>query len=275
MPPILGGKCPHASFRFSVLLGTLLLAPAARAQEDVAAVPAQDLTVAKVLNQRYFLVGDAGRKAPEAGFGLVIVMPGGPGTADFLPFVRRIYKNALSDGYLIAQLVAVPSKNPNQIVWPTAKTKDAKQSFTTETFITNVVGEITAKHKINRARVFTLSWSSGGPAAYVASMMKDTPVRSSLVAMSVFPQHDLKQLAAAKGQRYYLLHSPQDQVTMYSHARTARTQLTSVGADVHVADYEGGHGWKGDVFGNIAAGIEWLQNHPATATTAPAASIEK
>src|SRR5687767_2814483 len=154
----------------------LLISPhAGLAQDDIADVPAQDLTVADEPKQRYFLIGDT-KKAPEEGFGLLLVLPGGDGSADFHPFVKRIYKNALPKGYLVAQLVAVPSKNPRQIVWPTVKTKDAKQTFTTESFIANVVSEIKAKHKIDAARVFTLSWSSGGPAAYAASISKDTPI---------------------------------------------------------------------------------------------------
>lgn len=241
------------------LLALLFTAyPALFAQDDIADVPAQDVTVAEQPSQRYFLIGDT-TKAPAAGFGLVIVLPGGDGSADFHPFVKRIYKNALPQGYLIAQLVAVPSKNQQQVVWPTAKSKDPKQTFTTESFIANVVNEVKAKHKIDAGRVFTLSWSSGGPAAYAASLAKDTPITGSLVAMSIFPLPQLRPLDAARGQRYYLLHSQQDKTCPYFHTRVARTQLTNAGAAVTVADYEGGHGWKGDVYGNIAAGIEWLE----------------
>jgi hypothetical protein len=83
------------------------LAPAA-AQDDVADVPSQDLKAGKDDNKRYFLIGPAkGAKAPKGGYGLVVVLPGGAGTADFHPFVKRIYKNALPEGYLAAQPVAV------------------------------------------------------------------------------------------------------------------------------------------------------------------------
>jgi predicted esterase len=248
----------------------LLISPhAGLAQDDIADVPAQDLTVADEPKQRYFLIGDT-KKAPEEGFGLLLVLPGGDGSADFHPFVKRIYKNALPEGYLVAQLVAVPSGNVRQIVWPTAKAKDAKQTFTTESFVTNVIGEVNAKHKIDAERIFTLSWSSGGPAAYVASLEKDTAIKGSLVAMSIFPLHDLKPFTAAKGQKYFLLHSPQDKTCPYFHTRMAKTQLTNAGAAVEVKDYEGGHGWKGNIWGNIAAGIEWLQSTKTPATTRPA-----
>jgi predicted esterase len=73
-------------------------------------------------------------------------------------------------------------------------------------------------------------------------------------------QDDIKPLLpAAKGHRYYILHSPQDEVCKYVFVNMAKTQLTGAGAAVMTADYEGGHGWHGDVFGNIAAGVEWLQ----------------
>jgi predicted esterase len=223
-------------------------------------IPSEDFTVPNQPKQRYFLIGDTMRKAPEAGFGLLLVLPGGDGSAEFNPFVKNIYANALPEGYFVAQLVAVPSKNPNQIVWPTAKNKDPKQNFTTESFIADVVKEVKAMHKIDDARVFTLSWSSGGPAAYAASLAKGTPIKGSLVAMSVFLLNDLKPLLpAAKGQRYYLLHSPQDEVCKYMFVKIAKTQLSKAGATVQAADYEGGHGWHGDVFGNIRAGIEWLE----------------
>ena len=177
--------------------------------------------------------------------------------------MKNIYANALPEGYLVAQLVAVPSKNPNQIPWPTAKSKDPKQNFTTESFIANVVKDVKAKHKIDDARVFTLSWSSGGPAAYTASLTKGTPIKGSLVAMSVFLLNDVKALLpAAKGQRYYILHSPQDEVCRYLFADLAKTQLSKAGATVQTANYDGGHGWHGDVFENIRAGIDWLQGKP-------------
>ena len=250
----------------------LLISPrTTRAQDDIADVPALDLTIANEPKQCYFLIGDT-KKAPENGFGLLLVLPGGDGSAEFHAFVKRIYKNALPECYLVAQLVAVPSNNTRHIVWPTAKAKDAKQTFTTESFIANVVGEVKAKHKIDAARVFTLSWSSGGPAAYAASLAKDTAIKGSLVAMSVFPLNDLKPLMAAKGQKYFLLHSPQDKTCPYFHTRMAKTQLTNAGAAVEVKDYEGGHGWHGNIWGNIAAGIEWLQTTKTPATTRPPTS---
>jgi predicted esterase len=39
----------------------------------------------------------------------------------------------------------------------------------------------------------------------------------------------------------------------------AEKELTKAGARVKLAEYEGGHGWRGDVFGAIRDGIRWLE----------------
>jgi len=39
----------------------------------------------------------------------------------------------------------------------------------------------------------------------------------------------------------------------------ARDSLAKNGARVTLATYEGGHGWYGDVYGNISAGLLWLE----------------
>src|SRR2546429_1106609 len=153
------------------------LASFALGQDDVADVPSQDLRVQGNDQQRYFLIGAKDdRKAPEKGYALLLVLPGGDGSAQFNPFVKRIWKNALPDGYLIAELVAVESKDPKQFVWPTAMDIETKQKFKTEEFIASVVKEVTAKYKIDESRVFALGWSSGGPAVYASSVSKDTPL---------------------------------------------------------------------------------------------------
>ena len=63
---------------------------------------------------------------------------------------------------------------------------------------------------------------------------------------------------SAKGKKFFLLHSPQDQVTKYVFAKNAKAALEKAGAKVELKDYAGGHGWQGDVFGNIREGVEWL-----------------
>ena len=79
-------------------------APAA----DVADVPAEERKAGEDPRKRYFLIGPSpASTAPAEGYRLLVVLPGGDGGADFHPFAKRIAKNGLPPGYLVAQLVAV------------------------------------------------------------------------------------------------------------------------------------------------------------------------
>jgi predicted esterase len=256
------------TIRVGILVACLvpLVASRAAAQDDVADVPSQDLRAGKDDQKRYFLIGPAkGAKAPKDGYGLVVILPGGPGTADFHPFVKRIYKNALPDGYLAAQPVAVKWADDQEIVWPTAGTKKLVKAakFTTEEFVEAVIADVAAKHKLDPARVFTLSWSSSGPAAYAVSL-SSKKVTGSLIAMSVYKPDQLPELKAAKGHGYYLYHSPDDRVCPFRMAEQAEKELTKAGATVSLVKYAGGHGWRGPLYQDIRAGIEWLEKNHAT-----------
>jgi predicted esterase len=232
----------------------------ARAQDDVADVPSQSLQVGQNDKQQYFLIGpQPNSEAPPNGFGLILVLPGGDGSADFHPFIKRIYKHALPEDYLIAQLVA-PKWNPKQvIVWPTKKGKVSGARFTTEQFVDAVIGDVEGRYKLNASRILTLSWSSGGPAGYAASL-SSTKVRGSFVAMSVFKPSELS-LETAKGRAYYIYHSPDDRTCPFRMAEQAAKRLEENKAKVKLTTYAGGQGWHGDVFNDIRAGIEWLQQN--------------
>src|SRR4051794_30018660 len=80
-----------------------------RAQDDVADVPSEDLRVGGNEQQRYFLsgAGKANEKEPKDGFAFLLVLPGGDGSAEFNPFVKRIWNNALQEGMIVAHLVAI------------------------------------------------------------------------------------------------------------------------------------------------------------------------
>ena len=229
---------------------------------DVADIPSQELQAAGDPNKRFMLIGPRkNTKPPAEGYGLVVIMPGGDGSADFHPFVKRIYKNALSDRYLAAQPIAVKWSSEQTIVWPTKTNPVAKMKFGTEEFLDAVIADVAKKHKLDRARVFSLSWSSSGPAAYAASLQDTHSVKGSFIAMSVFNPRFLPSLKLAKDHAYYLYHSQQDRVCPYRMAEQAEKILAENGAKVHLETYEGGHGWRGDVFGDIRKGIEWLDQH--------------
>lgn len=225
---------------------------------DVAHIPTQDLRLGDDAHKRYLLAGPRkDEKEPKNGFGVLVVLPGGDGGASFHPFVKRIHENAVPRGFLVVQPVAVKWRQDQQIVWPTAASKVDGMKFSTEEFVEELLEMLAKSRKIDASRVFTLSWSSSGPAAYQLSVRKKGLVKGSLVAMSVFRAKEL-DLERAKDHPYYILHSPEDQTCPLRLAEEARDTLWKHGAKVAFATYAGGHGWKGDVFGNIRTGLEWL-----------------
>ena len=233
-----------------VLIFSLAAVGGAQGPEEVEGVR-EEIRVEPAALEYFLIASDAKLKTPRSGYKLLVVMPGGDGSADFLPFVQNIYKHALDEDYLLIQLVAKWNEK-QAIVWPTARSKVPGQKTSVEEFVKAAVEDVAKRTHIDKRHVYTLSWSSGGPAAYAVSLAKDTPVTGSFVAMSVFHPKELPALKQrAKGQRYYILHSREDQVCPYRIAVIARDTLREAGAKVEFVEYEGGHGWHGDVFGNL------------------------
>jgi predicted esterase len=214
--------------------------------------------VSKDAQGEYLLVAPGDREPPPQGFGLVVVLPGGDGSADFHPFVRRIHQNALDGSFLVAQPVAVRWTSDQQITWPTGTNGVSGMKFSTEQQVAKVVDDVAAKHRLDRRRVYLLAWSSGGPAAYATLLEPDSPATGGLIAMSVFKPDSLPPLSSAAGRRFYLLHSPDDRVCPFWMAQAAEKALADAAAPVTLVQYAGGHGWQGDIFGEIRRGIQWL-----------------
>ena len=204
-------------------------------------------------NAEYLLIPPAdGSKAPAAGFPLLLVLPGGDGSAAFFPFVSRIQEHALDGRFVVAQLIA-----PSQIVWPT-RTK-ASATYATEEAIAAVIADASRRHTIDKSQVHLLAWSSGGPAAYAALLQDESPIAGAFIAMSVFKPEQLPTIKHAAKRRVYLLHSPDDAVCPYWMAQKAHQALAAAGSGVTLVDYAGGHGWHGAVYDQIRSGVEWLQ----------------
>jgi predicted esterase len=244
-----------------IALLALLLLPAQDPEQPP--VDSKDLTLGKDKKKRYFFIGpQKDAKVPKDGYKLAIVLPGGDGSAEFHPFVRRVWREALGPEYLLVQPVPV-KWNPNQvIVWPTKENPVPGMKYATEEFVEALVAEVSKAHKVNPRHVFTLSWSSGGPAAYSISL-KVKEVTGSFISQSVFRDADLPPLKNAKGRAYYLHHSPEDKTCPIDLAKKARDELAKQGAKVEYAEYEGGHGWHGDVYGQLRAGFQWLEKATA------------
>jgi predicted esterase len=196
---------------------------------------------------------------PEAGYKVLVVLPGGDGSREFNPFVKRIYKYALSPEYVVVQLVAPKWAKSEQLVWPTAKNGAATAKIAAEQFIAAAVKHVATRRKIDRRHVFALGWSSGGPAVYAASLAEKPVVTATMPTMSVFFPDQLPPLKRAAGHAYYILHSPDDQVCSFVLAKSAQEKLAAAGATTKLVEYPGGHGWQGNIFGNIAAGIQWME----------------
>jgi predicted esterase len=211
----------------------------------------------------YLLEPVADESAASQPAPLLVVLPGGNGSADFHPFVRNIQRTALAGKYIVAQPIAKKWTPDEQIVWPTRGGKADGMKFTTEELVAKVVEDVAAKHAVDRHRVFLLAWSSGGPAAYAVMLEKQSPATGALIAMSVYHSNELPSPKNAASRSIYILHSPDDRVCPIRMARQARDVLRNAGAKVEYAEYAGGHGWQGDVFGNIQRGIEWLEKSVA------------
>lgn len=226
--------------------------------DDIDHVKSQDLIANKDANMKYTLILPSGKTAaPASGYGLILVMAGGDGGADFQPFIKRIFLNAVPDGFLMVHVISKKWSPTQQIVWPTTKNKLPGMKFTTEEFLDAVIKDVGSKHKLNKDKVFTLSWSSSGPAAYSASLTSPN-ITGSFVAMSVFNPKFLPDMGKAKGKAFYLYHSPEDRMCPYRMAEQAGKELTAAGASVELKTYEGGHGWKGNLYDDIRTGLEWL-----------------
>jgi len=227
----------------------------------------QDLKVKGDANKRYFLINPAPTAAvPAAGYRLLVVLPGGDGSDEFHPFVKNLAAQALPSGYLVAQAVAPKwSNSEDRVVWPTAKLRDDKMKFTTEEFIEAIIGDVKSKASVDPRHIFVLGWSSGGPPCYAATLKNGTPITGAFVAMSVFKPDQLPDLSNAKGKAFYILHSPEDFINM-SFPEAARDKLGAKGGKTKLETYQGGHGWHGDVFGNIRKGITWLESQSKAPT---------
>src|SRR5215208_3612949 len=91
----------------AMFLGTVVLtANLSLAQDDVADVSCERIKLEE--KKIYFLIG-ADAKAQEMR-PLLLVLPGGDGSEEFNPFIKRVWKNA-APGFVVAQLVAVAAED--------------------------------------------------------------------------------------------------------------------------------------------------------------------
>jgi len=248
-----------AAFAVAPLTGVF----AQEAPDDIADMKVQDLRAGGDEKKRYFVI-QRPTEPPKDGWRTLFVLPGGSGDAQFQPFVTRIAKNALPDGYLVVQLVAPvwSAQQAKNLVWPSRKSGVPEMKFSTSDFFLAVRSELAKAHKLDPRYSFTLTWSSSGTSGYEFSLLPKSGITGTFVAMSIFQPAALPPLSAAKGRPYFIYHSPQDFIPI-AQPEAARDALQKAGAIVQFQTYEGGHGWRGDVFGDIRKGIDWLEQQAA------------
>jgi predicted peptidase len=222
----------------------------------------EDIRAANDAKKRYFLhMPGKDVKPPPSGWRLLVVMPGGDGSAEFAPFVGNMRSKSLGDEWLIVQMVA-PQWGEEQVktnTWPTEKSPYKNMKFSTEKLFGFVLDDVHKRKKIDPRYIFTLSWASSGRAGYAISLEPKTRVTGSFVAMSEFKPELLPPLKTAQNRAYYLLHSSQDTTVPVRESETALEELKKAGALIVLEDYVGGHGWKGEAFDQIKRGVEWLE----------------
>lgn len=243
-------------------MNSSVMGAAPREVEDpeLADVASEDRRINGNAKQRYFLIGAKQKAEPAEGYSLLIVLPGGDASAEFNPFIRRLFKYSLNENWLVAQAVAPrwSKQQSEQLVWPTELDPHKSAKFSTEKFLQAIIDDVQAKSKLNPKKIFLLGWSSGGPPCYAMTLRKDSPVTGAFVAMSIFIPNELPPLENGQHKRFYLLQSPDDRVTKFFFAEKASKALKAAGAQVHLESYAGGHGWQGPVWQMIGDGIGWL-----------------
>ena len=233
----------------SLLAGVLLVvSPGVLATDSVESLASspEDRIAGDDQDKRYiFHSASNSGKTPKNGFGLLVVLPGGGGGADFRNFVENIGKNCTGPDWFTVQLVSKMWTPDQKIIWPTGANRVKKQRFTTEQFIDAVIADVARKNKIDPRKVVLLGWSSSGPALYAHALRQKSVVSRYLVAMSVFRPKYLPPIQLARGKSFFLYHSREDQVCPFADAERAKKDLVAAGARLEILEYEGGHGWRG------------------------------
>lgn len=198
------------------------------------------------------------RKDPSAGkpARLLVVVPGGTGSADFWPWVRDSLAAQVPAECAVAMVTAARWRDDQQIVWPTTQHPVDGMKYPTEKVVRAVVRQVAREFAVGPGDVAVLAWSSGGAAMHPLLAAADGPFARGYVAMSVFPEG--LDLAAVAARRYVLDQSPEDQTTLFQHVRTAHAALTKAGAQVLVTTYRGGHGWHDDPLPRLKKNLAWL-----------------
>lgn len=255
-------KKPLARLGFGVVVA-LGIAGVSTAETPPPAFASDHASLAVVAahpQQRYFLFPP--RSEPEAEHkkpGLLVVIPGGRGDESLRPLYGALMFGALPTDFVIAQLVSTTWFEGQQLVWPTPIVHEVGADFYTPEFVEAVIQNVQRLYDIDSERVFVFGASSGGPAAYY-SAIENPIIKGAFVWGSVFKPEHFPGLEAAKGKRFFLYQSPDDEITAIDYARDAYRHLSAAGAAVKLCEYEGGHSFLPlpKHLPTVATGFAWL-----------------
>jgi predicted esterase len=210
--------------------------------------------------QLVFVLRHASQTGPAKGLGLIL--PGGSGSADFLPFCANVLaQNGYPEDWLVAQMVAPQWRPPSDSVsiWPSKIIPDPKAKFTTEDFIGAVLKEFLGRDVARNAPVVALGWSSSGHAVYSA-LMKFPEIRGAMMNGARCQESWFRPRTAIKGKAVFFYHSPEDAVCPILDAEKAVEFLPKAGAYAKLVKYPGGHGWPpgADHTGVLRDGLAWI-----------------
>jgi predicted esterase len=258
-------------FFITCLLIACFVCSSGVAQEIDKSVMTEERTVGGDGMKRYFLIRHRVEpaEAPKE-HGLLLILPGGSGSAEFLPFCANIITaQGTPRDFIVAQLVApVWGKiDDSTVIWPSKAFPSKEARFTSEEFVEAVIRDVGERHPIHDGWVFTLGWSSSGHVPY-SSSFQNPRIRGSFIAMSRFQPAWFENSVNAKGKRYYFWHSPDDAVCPYAESELAASFLQKAGASTLLKSYKGGHGWAPFTFyaDRIKEAIEWFRASEADAS---------
>lgn len=249
-------------------------------REDVSYVQSQELNAGGDEKKRYALVGATpDGKAPEKGWGLVVVLPGASESLEALPFVKRIHKRVLTGRYLMAlpKTIKWTPRQSRFAVWPTEGDRDRvpEMRFGTEELVESVIQDISARQTVDPARVFTLSWSSGTYAAVAVAQREPRLVTGSLIVNRYFPEGRNPSPQKDRGLAYYFYREMQpaphfdlsDEKTLDDLAARGAIvgRLSFVSPTPYSTAEFPAFGWPETVFDDLDASFRWLEEHHAEA----------
>ena len=222
----------------------------------------EKVTVAKDDRRTTFFFSPKGHAGPHKG--LAILLPGGDGGRDFLPFCSTLAAQAFPVDWLTIQLVAPQWRppSPEVTVWPSGLVKDAKAKFDTEDFIRAAIAEAAPRLE-KKAPVVLLGWSSSGH-AIISAVQKLPEVRGVMLAGSRFAKGWARSRPGLKDKAFFLYHGETDAVCPMADAVAAEEFLPKAGARAKLVKFAGGHGWPPgfDHFAALRGGLAWILETP-------------